>query len=160
MRTDILLSYDQILGNSIKLNGGIMIKRSQDNEVKSVETIDTLIGSGTVLSGDLTFTGGLRIDGHIKGNVIASDTKQGTLVLSESGVIEGDISVPHLVINGSVTGQVESTGRLELQKNAKIEGDIHYRSMEMELGSAVNGALVSKTEKSHVTLVDDSEKKA
>ena len=92
---------------------------------------------------DLEFTGGLRVDGHIKGHVSAQDTAKGTLVLSESGVVEGDINVPHVVINGTVSGNIVSSGHVELQSNAKITGDIHYKAVVMELGAMLNGSLVS-----------------
>lgn len=122
-----------------------MMKRNKDRESKPVETIDTLIGSGSILQGDLEFTGGLRVDGHIKGHLSAQDTSQGTLVLSESGVIEGDVSVPHVVINGTVKGNIVSSGHIELQANAKVTGDIHYKAVEMQLGAVLNGSLVSDT---------------
>ncbi|GHA07436.1 hypothetical protein GCM10008090_16590 [Arenicella chitinivorans] len=119
------------------------MKRNKERTSKPVETIDTLVGSGSILQGDLEFTGGLRIDGHIKGHVSAQDSNNGTLVLSESGIIEGDVNVPHVVINGTVKGNIASTGHVELQSNAKITGDIHYKAVEMELGAVLNGSLVS-----------------
>ena len=122
-----------------------MMKRSREKVSQPVETIDTLVGSGSILQGDLEFTGGLRIDGHIKGHISAQDTNKGTLVLSETGVVEGDINVPHVIINGTVKGNVVSTGHVELQANAKVTGDIHYKAVEMELGALLNGSLVSDT---------------
>ena len=119
--------------------------KEKDKASAPVETIDTLIGSGTILKGDLEFTGGLRVDGHIKGHVSAQDSNKGTVVLSESGVIEGDINVPHIVVNGTVNGNIVSTGHVELQVNAKVTGDIHYKAVEMELGAVLNGSLVSDT---------------
>ncbi len=119
------------------------MKRSKEKVSTPVETIDTLIGSGSVLQGDLEFTGGLRVDGHIKGHVSAQDSNNGTLVLSESGVVEGDINVPHVIINGSVNGNIASSAHVELQSSAKITGDIHYKAVEMELGAVLNGNLVS-----------------
>ncbi len=120
--------------------------KEKDNNVSApVETIDTLVGSGTMLKGDLEFTGGLRVDGHIKGHVSAQDSNKGTVVLSESGVIEGDINVPHIVVNGTVNGNIVSTGHVELQVKAKVTGDIHYKAVEMELGAVLNGSLVSDT---------------
>jgi cytoskeletal protein CcmA (bactofilin family) len=77
--------------------------------------------------------------------VSAQDSSNGTLVLSESGVVEGDINVPHVVINGTVNGNIVSTGHVELQAAAKITGDIHYKAVEMELGAVLNGSLVSDT---------------
>lgn len=122
----------------------LSMKRNNKEKVsKPVETIDTLIGSGSVLQGDLEFTGGLRVDGHIRGHVSAQDSNNGTLVLSESGIIEGDINVPHVVINGTVNGNISSKGHVELQASAKIQGDIHYKAVEMELGAVLNGGLVS-----------------
>jgi len=121
------------------------MKRNKEKVSKPVETIDTLVGSGSILQGDLEFTGGLRVDGHIKGHVSAQDSNNGTLVLSESGVVEGDINVPHVVINGTVNGNIASTGHIELQASAKITGDIHYKAVEMELGAVLNGSLVSDT---------------
>jgi cytoskeletal protein CcmA (bactofilin family) len=120
-----------------------MMKSNKDKVSKPVETIDTLIGAGSILQGDLEFTGGLRVDGHIKGHVSAQDSSNGTLVLSESGVIEGDVNVPHVVINGTVKGNIASTGHVELQAQARISGDIHYKAVEMELGAVLNGSLVS-----------------
>ena len=120
-------------------------KEKENNVSAPVETIDTLVGSGTMLKGDLEFTGGLRVDGHIKGHVSAQDSNKGTVVLSESGVIEGDINVPHIVVNGTVNGNIVSTGHVELQIKAKVTGDIHYKAVEMELGAVLNGSLVSDT---------------
>jgi len=122
------------------------MKRSKEKtNTAPVETIDTLIGSGSILQGDLEFTGGLRVDGHVKGHISAQDTNNGTLVLSESGIVEGDINVPHVVINGTVKGNVISSGHVELQASAKVTGDIHYKAVEMELGALLNGSLVSDT---------------
>ena len=120
-----------------------IMKISKDNASHAVDTIDTLIGSGSILQGDLEFTGGLRIDGHIKGHISAQDSNKGTLVLSETGIVEGDINVPHVVINGTVKGNIVSSGHVELQAKAKITGDIHYKAVEMELGAMLNGSLVS-----------------
>ena len=120
-----------------------MMKRNKEKVSKPVETIDTLIGAGSILQGDLEFTGGLRVDGHIKGHISAQDSSNGTLVLSESGVIEGDVNVPHVVINGTVNGNIASSGHVELQSKANISGDIHYKAVEMELGAVLNGSLVS-----------------
>ena len=121
------------------------MKRSKDKVSAPVETIDTLVGTGSVLQGDLEFTGGLRVDGHVKGHVTAQDSNKGTIVLSESGVIEGDVNVPHVVVNGTVNGNIVSSGHVELQANSKVTGDIHYKAVEMELGAILNGSLVSDT---------------
>ena len=103
--------------------------------------IDSLIGVGTVVEGDVSFTGGLRVDGEIKGNVRGVDGQPATLVISEHARIEGEISVSHLVINGTVVGPVRSSDFLELQTRAKVTGDVEYSTIEMHLGAIVQGRL-------------------
>lgn len=109
----------------------------------SVDSVDTLIGVNTVLQGDIEFSGGLRVDGQITGNIKSLDGNSGTLVLSESAVIEGNIGVPHVIVNGHVNGNIVANERLELQPKAVIRGDVRYKSVEMALGASVNGAMVS-----------------
>jgi cytoskeletal protein CcmA (bactofilin family) len=109
---------------------------------KPQNRIDTLIGAGTKIEGDVSFVGGLRVDGEIRGNVRSVDDQDGTLVVSEHARIEGEVSVSHLVINGTVIGPVRSREFLELQPRARVTGDVEYSSVEMHLGAVVEGRLV------------------
>lgn len=109
---------------------------------KPQSRIDSLIGAGTKIEGDVTFSGGLRIDGEVKGNVRASGDQGGTLVVSEHATVEGEIHVSHVVINGTVIGPVYSGEFLELQPRARVTGDVQYVNLEMHLGSIVQGRLV------------------
>src|SRR5262249_45310015 len=92
--------------------------------------------------GNLQFKGGLRIDGHVKGNVTAGAEQSATLVISEQARIDGEIHVSHVVVNGSVNGPIHANDFLELQSKAKVTGDIHYKTLEMHLGAAVQGKLL------------------
>ncbi len=103
--------------------------------------IDTLIGAETKLEGDIQFVGGLRVDGYIRGNVSESSSSC-TLVLSESGHIEGAINVSHIVINGKVTGPVQANEYVELQTKARVIGDVHYKALEMHTGAVIEGNLI------------------
>jgi len=102
----------------------------------------TMIAKGTVVSGDVQFEGGLLVEGTIKGNVRAEEGSDSLLRLSEAGCIEGEIHVPNVVINGQVTGDVHSSGHVELAAKAIVNGNVHYHLIEMVMGSQVNGALV------------------
>lgn len=104
--------------------------------------IDSLIGAGTTIEGNLNFSGGLRIDGMVKGNVIAAQDKPSTLVLSEHARVVGEVNVTHLVINGTIDGPVYASEYMELQGKAKVNGDVHYNIMEIQLGAIVEGRLV------------------
>ena len=106
--------------------------------------IDTLIGAGSRLDGDIHFVGGLRIDGMVKGNVIADDA--GTVVLSEHASVEGEIRVAHAVINGKVLGPIHGAESIELQAKAEVSGDVYYKTLEVQLGAIVQGRLVHNAE--------------
>lgn len=115
---------------------------------KPQNRIDSLIGVGTRVNGDIHFTGGLRVDGEVTGSVIADPAKASTLVLSEQARVHGEISVTHLVVNGMVTGPVQASEYLELQSKAKVTGDVRYKTLEIQLGAIVEGKLVHINEAS------------
>jgi len=110
--------------------------------------IDSLIGEGTTVEGNVIFSGGLRVDGRVKGNVQTSDDQPSTLVLSERARIEGEIRVSHAVVNGTVVGPVFATEYIELQAKSNVTGDVHYRTLEIQLGAVVQGRLVHQQESS------------
>lgn len=116
--------------------------------------IDTLVGTDTVLTGDLTFSGGLRVDGTIRGNVQEQTGSQGTIILGESGRIEGAVSATKIVLIGTVVGPVKAGQFIELQAKARIKGDLHYTSLEMHMGSVIDGKLVH-SEKSEANETDE-----
>ncbi len=104
--------------------------------------IDSLIGAGTRIDGNVTFVGGLRIDGRVHGNVVGEAESSSTLVVSEHGVVEGEVRASHCVINGSVAGPIHAVEFLELQAGARVTGDVTYSNLEMHKGAAVEGRLV------------------
>lgn len=112
---------------------------------KPQSKIDSLIGAGTRIEGNVTFAGGLRVDGEVKGNVCAEKGVASTLMVSEHARIEGKIDVAHLVINGTVVGPVSASDSLELQPNARVTGDVEYHHLEMQQGAVVQGRLVHQT---------------
>ena len=113
---------------------------SQDQKSRSA-TVNTQIGKGTTIDGDLQFTGGLLIEGTVKGNMTA-ENDQATLILSEQGRIQGEVRVPSMVLNGSIDGDVFASGKVELFEKARICGDVYYNLLEMAVGAEVNGKLV------------------
>ena len=104
--------------------------------------IDSLIGHQTELHGDIRFTGGLHVDGVIRGNVFADDESGSLLTVSEHGTIEGEVKVPNIVLNGTVVGDVYAREHIELAANARVTGNVFYTLIEMAMGAEVNGNLV------------------
>lgn len=108
---------------------------------KAKSDMDSLVGISARIEGDLCFTGGLRIDGEVHGNVIAADGSENLLLISEHARIEGEVRCANLVVNGYISGHVYSSGMLELQPKGRIVGDVHYKTLEMHGGALVTGQL-------------------
>ncbi|MGH8550931.1 MAG: bactofilin family protein [Methylococcales bacterium] len=103
-----------------------------------------MVGQGTEIHGDISFTGGLHVDGVIKGNVTGDPTGNSILSLSELGMIDGEVRVPMLILNGAVLGNVFASERVELAPKSRVTGDVTYNLIEMAVGAEVNGRLLHK----------------
>ena len=116
---------------------------------KKTTRMDTLVGPQSEISGDIKFTGGLHIEGTIKGNVIAENDGISLIQLTENGTIEGEVKAPFIVLNGVVIGDVYGGEHVELASKARVTGNVYYNLMEMAVGAEVNGKLV------HTQVLDD-----
>lgn len=105
-------------------------------------TVRTLVGADTRVHGDVEFKDGFHVDGYVKGNVEAMPNQSATLSISEDGCVEGSVVVPHLLLNGTVKGDVRATERVELGPRARVIGNVQYKLIEMAIGSEVNGKLI------------------
>lgn len=108
---------------------------------KQQAPIRTLIGEGTVIRGELHFSDGLRIDGQVIGDVVATGGGRNILVISEKARVEGTVHAGHVIVNGTITGPLTSTELLELQPKAVISGDVKYERLEMHQGAEIDGEL-------------------
>ena len=104
--------------------------------------IDTLVGSNSKVNGDLQFAGGCHVDGVVKGSVTADPESNSALTVSEDGAIEGGVTVPHVILNGIVRGDVIAGQRVELGPTARVIGNVYYNLIEMAIGAEINGKLV------------------
>lgn len=124
-------------------------RRRNERNNSSPET--SLIARGTVIRGDLRFSGALHLDGRIEGTVLA-EGEDAMFTLSEHGEVQGEVRVPHAVINGHITGDVHVSVRLELAPLARIDGDLRYHTMEMAAGAQVNGRIARQAEEAQRAL--------
>jgi len=104
--------------------------------------IDTLIGKGVRVQGDIDFLGGMHLDGAIAGNVRSDSAPESTLSVSETGSIEGSVEVPNVILQGQVRGDIRAAERVVLGATARVEGDVYYGVIEMTLGAQIMGKLV------------------
>jgi cytoskeletal protein CcmA (bactofilin family) len=119
------------------------------NKIRSSK-IETLIGHSIEIDGDLSFKGGLHLDGKVTGNVTSEKGSSAVLIVSEQGEITGDVSVPYAVINGKIRGNVYASEKLELSNKACITGNVHYNVLEMASGASVNGNMLHEKNEQHL----------
>lgn len=105
-------------------------------------TIHTLVGAETRVQGDLQFAGGCHVDGYVKGNVRAHGEGPAMLSVSEHGCVEGSVTAPHVILSGTVKGDVRASERVELGETARVVGNVYYQLIEMAIGAEINGKLI------------------
>lgn len=111
------------------------------------DCVETLIGARISLKGDLRFAGGLFVEGNIHGSVIAEEScSDAVLTLADKGSIHGEVRAPHVIVNGHLTGDIYATERIELGANARVQGNIHYKLVEMAAGAMVTGRMIHGVE--------------
>ena len=126
---------------------------------KQNSEIDSIVGSSTRVRGDVHFSGGLHVDGVVKGNVVA-ESDGSMLTCSKNGRVEGDVRVHNIVLNGEVVGDVYSTRHIELAPNARVTGNVYYNVIEMSMGAEVNGSLIHMYEESGEPIAGAEKKSA
>ena len=122
-------------------------KKGKHKQHQSTTThFDTLISGKTQIVGDLQFSGGLHIDGLVRGTIRAEEDSEAIVRISDIGEIDGDVIAPHIIVNGTVHGDVYASKHIELAANASIKGNVYYHLIEMAMGAEVNGNLVHHKE--------------
>jgi len=122
-----------------------MFNNNSHKQAASAAENTSLIAAGTEIRGDVQFSGRLHIDGKVEGSIRAEDANA-VLTLSNHAQVHGEIQAPHIIINGSVTGDVTAGERLELASNARVEGNVFYKVLEMSAGAQINGKMVHRAE--------------
>lgn len=117
--------------------------------------VETLVGANTRLNGDLHFRGGCHIDGTVNGNVTADPDSDSALSISDIGNVDGGVTVPYVVLNGIVRGDLFASQRVELGPTARVIGNVYYNLIEMAIGAEINGKLVHQPE-GHVPLIEQT----
>ena len=108
---------------------------------KKLGTINTLIDRDNVIRGNYSYSGGLRLDGKIYGDLTVVEDAGGTLIMGEKSRIRGSVMVETAIIAGEIIGDVKCYDYLELQPGSIIKGNIEYNSLEIHAGAIVNGLL-------------------
>lgn len=111
------------------------------NSASRTDRIDTLISAGTRFEGNLAFSGGLRIDGEVKGNVIATPGQPSVLVIGEHGRVQGEVRAARMIVCGVVSGSIFASELLELHPRARVSGELRYGALEVHPGAVLEVAL-------------------
>lgn len=107
---------------------------------------NTIVGIETRVSGDMHFSGGLHVDGIVHGNVSADPDSESSVSLAEGATIDGGVTVPYVLLEGIVKGDVFANKRVILGSTARVIGNVYYNLIEMAIGAEINGKLVHQPE--------------
>jgi cytoskeletal protein CcmA (bactofilin family) len=96
------------------------------------------IGKGVEVIGDVIFLDKLQVDGKVNGKIYS---EKGTLIIGETGKIEGQIDVGSCVIHGAINGDLNARARVEIHRTGRLNGDVITPALVVEEGSIFNGAI-------------------
>ncbi|GIX34789.1 MAG: cell shape determination protein CcmA [Lysobacteraceae bacterium] len=106
-------------------------------------SVETLIGAQVTVRGDIHFSGGLYLEGTVHGGIHAEEgAADAHLTVAEKGVVHGEVRVPVVVVNGQLEGDVHASERVELGPRARIQGNVHYKVVEMAAGAMITGRMI------------------
>ncbi len=120
------------------------MKFGQSPQVTSVE--QTVIGQSAVVVGNIISQDQVQLKGHVVGNIDVNGSPNAQLSVLSKAHVEGDISAQQAVVNGVVTGNIESTGRVELHAGAQVKGNISYSTMAIEHGAQLFGMMTNTSD--------------
>ena len=104
--------------------------------------LNTMVGKGSVIQGDMRVQNSLRVDGTVNGNITTADTIQ----IGRDGEVEGHIHARHAFVAGRVSGNLLTQGKVVLETKAVVLGDIRASRLVIEEGAVFNGKCIMKEE--------------
>tara|TARA_B000000475_G_C15588584_1_gene279632 strand:+ start:74 stop:493 length:420 start_codon:yes stop_codon:yes gene_type:complete len=116
-----------------------MFSNNQNNNMKNLSNNTSnvnMVGTGTVITGDIKSKSDIRIDGILKGSV----NTEGKLVVGSSGVVEGDVVCSHADISGEIKAKITVSQLLSLKSSSKLNGDIITNKLSIEPGASFSGS--------------------
>lgn len=114
-----------------------MGKRRRERKMEEAKgKVETILGNGTTVEGDLYTKGSLRIEGRVKGKIKA----EGDLLVGESGNLETEIEVRNVLIAGTVRGNIKALNKIEILPSGKLYGDIKTKIIRIEEGAVFVGS--------------------
>ena len=102
---------------------------------KPKDEIKAVLGKDTEFEGKFSFTGSVRIDGKLTGEIFSN----GTLIVGESAIIKSRIHVAEVIIRGEVHGDIFAENRIELNVPGKLYGNIQTQKLVIEEGVIFEG---------------------
>lgn len=121
-------------------------KRKQKKMEEEKGKVETILGNGTIVEGDVHTKGSLRIEGRVKGNIRA----EGDLFVGESGILDTKIEARNVVIAGTVNGNITAFGKIEILPSGKLNGDIKTKIIKIEEGATFIGSSKPREDKKSI----------
>lgn len=102
----------------------------------------TIIGPTASVNGSIVFSGYLRVQGNVTGDVTCGSETAGTTVVHGAGAVTGTIKTPNIVVGGRVEGPIEAAESIEIHDGATVVGDAHYKLLAIQEGGVIEGRLI------------------
>ena len=99
-------------------------------------SLNSILGPGCKVKGNIELQGTIRIDGEFEGDIKCPDT----LIIGKSGVVKANVDVKNAVIGGKMLGNIQANNKIELQTGSHVEGDIQTARLVIDEGVFFEGS--------------------
>lgn len=106
----------------------------QKNEI--IGKVNGFIDRDTEMTGDIKFSDSFRIDGTFKGKILSGNT----LIVGEGGMVEADVDVANISVNGVVKGILKASEKVEIYSLGRVTGEIITPKLIVEDGAFFQGS--------------------
>lgn len=119
------------------------MKAKGSSEINRSGELNTIIGKGSKVQGNINVQNSLRIDGNITGNIQSTDT----VIVGKEGRVKGEIKAKDVLIAGAVRGQIFAANKVYLESKSIIEGDVKAGRLVVDEGASFDGQCTMKNDK-------------
>ncbi len=114
-------------------------------------SINTILGHGSAITGNIKINGFVRIDGDIDGNL----ETDGNIIIGENGRIRGNVKAKSVIVGGIVLGNIEASQSIKVLATSAVIGDIVSHKVQVEQNAIIHGHFISIKDEQRFLKISD-----
>ena len=112
-----------------------MVGRKDMEDFEKGGDLNTIIGKGSIIEGNIKVQSSMRVDGRVKGQITATDS----VVIGKEGEVEGEVRVKNMIVGGRIKGKIFASGKVVLEARSLCQGELKTSKLVIDDGAVFDG---------------------